>query len=181
MLKGHLKPTPPRCPNSEKCGWAQPVVPLSQSQRLRACSTIWRERSDSYRFSKPLKIQIVERARALIADEEHWCCRHFGEDANGSPVSPTSASAITWCGLGAVIAAAYELTHDLDAAHQLGHEALRPRYGAATVIHVHDVRGHAALLALFDEVIARRVKACPATRSEPQAKHRRQRQSLTPL
>ena len=50
--------------------------------------------------------------------------------------------------------AAYQLTHDLDAAHELGHEALRPRYGVATVIHVNDTRGHAAVLALFDEVIA---------------------------
>jgi len=53
-----------------------------------------------------------------------------------------------------VIAAAYQLTHDYDAAHRLGHEALRPRYGAATLIYVNDTRGHAAVLALFDEVIA---------------------------
>jgi hypothetical protein len=53
-----------------------------------------------------------------------------------------------------LVAAAYELTHDLGAASQLGHEAVRPRYGPATVIHVNDVRGHAAVLALFDEMIA---------------------------
>ena len=53
-----------------------------------------------------------------------------------------------------MIAAAYQLTHDLDAASQLGHEALRPRYGPATVIHVNDVGGYAAVLALFDEMIA---------------------------
>jgi hypothetical protein len=32
----------------------------------------------------------------------------------------------------------------------------RPRYGSATLIHINDVRGHAAVLALFDEVIAAR-------------------------
>jgi hypothetical protein len=53
-----------------------------------------------------------------------------------------------------VIAAAYQITNDSDAAHQLGHEAPRPRYGAATLIHVNDARGHAAVLAVFDEVIA---------------------------
>jgi hypothetical protein len=53
-----------------------------------------------------------------------------------------------------VIAAAYELTHDLDAAHQLGHEAMRPHYGAATLIYLNDSKGHASVLALFDEVIA---------------------------
>jgi hypothetical protein len=31
---------------------------------------------------------------------------------------------------------------------------LRPRYGSATLIHTNDVSGHAAVLALFDEVIA---------------------------
>jgi hypothetical protein len=80
--------------------------------------------------------------------------RHFGEDANGFPVSPTSDTAIKWCGLGAVIAAAYQLTHDADAAYRIGYEALRPRCGSATLIHVNDKRGHAAVLALFDEVIA---------------------------
>jgi hypothetical protein len=95
-------------------------------------------------LSKPLKIQIVERARALIADEEHWCRRHFAEDANGFPVSATSASAIKWCGLGAVIAAAYQLTHNTDAAYQVGYQILRPRYGSATLIHTNDEKGHAA-------------------------------------
>jgi len=53
-----------------------------------------------------------------------------------------------------VIAAAYELTQGYDAAHPLGHEVLRPHFSPATVIHVNDVRGHTAVLALFDEVIA---------------------------
>ena len=105
-------------------------------------------------MSRPLKIQIVERARALIADREHWCQRHLAEDMNGVSLSPTSAGAMKRCGLGAVIATAYQLTHDFDAADQLGLEALGPRYGAVTLIHVNDTRGHAAVLALFDEVIA---------------------------
>jgi hypothetical protein len=105
-------------------------------------------------MSRRLKVQIVERARALIADEKHWCRRHFGEDANGLPVSPTSASATKRCALGAVIAAAYQFTNDADAAYRIGYQALRPQYGSATLIKVNDVRGHTAVLALFDEVIA---------------------------
>ena len=105
-------------------------------------------------MSRPLKIQIVERARALIANEQHWCRRHLAEDVNGVSVSPTFAGAVKRCALGAVIAAAYQLTNDFDAADQLGHEALRPRYGAATLIYVNDTIGHDAVLALFDEVIA---------------------------
>jgi hypothetical protein len=91
-------------------------------------------------MARPLKLQIVERARTLIADEQHWCRRHLAEDVNGVSVSPTFAGAVKRCGLGVVIAAAYELTHDLDAAHQLGHEAMRPHYGAArTSLHFHSI------------------------------------------
>jgi hypothetical protein len=104
--------------------------------------------------SRPLKLQIVERARALIADEEHWCRRHLALDKNGVVVSPTSALAVKRCALGAVIAAAYQLTNDYNAAHLLGHEVLAPLYRAATLTHINDTRGHPAVLTLLDEVIA---------------------------
>jgi hypothetical protein len=103
---------------------------------------------------KPLKIQIVELARTLIADEQHWCRCHLAEDGNGVSVSPISSSAVKRCGLGAVIAAAYQLTHDFDTAHKLRHEVLAPIGGLVTFMHVNDNRGYSAVLALFDEVIA---------------------------
>jgi hypothetical protein len=105
-------------------------------------------------LSRPLKIQIVERARALIADEEHWCRRHLALDRDGIIVSPISPRAVKRCALGAVIEAAYQLTHDLDAAHKLGREALAPIGHPATLMSVNDSRGHSAVLALFDGVIA---------------------------
>jgi hypothetical protein len=111
-------------------------------------------RGGEFHLSRPLKIQIVERARALIADEQHWCQRNLANDMNGVPTFPSSPRAVKWCGLGALIAAAYQLTNDFDAADQLGHEALSPRYRAATLMQINDISGHAAVLALFDEVIA---------------------------
>ena len=105
-------------------------------------------------MSRPLKVQIVERARELIADEQFWCRRHFGEDVNGFAVSPTSASAVKRCGLGALIITAYPITNDRRAAHDLAIKAMRPLRGIATLVNVNDVRGHAAVLALFDEVLA---------------------------
>ena len=105
-------------------------------------------------MAKPLQFQIVEKARALIADEQHWCRGVLAQDASGASVLATSASAVKRCGLGAVMAAAYQLTHDFDVANELAHKALRPRYGVATLVHVNDMRGHGAVLALFDEVIA---------------------------
>jgi|SoiMethySBSTD1v2_1073268.scaffolds.fasta_scaffold87656_1 hypothetical protein len=105
-------------------------------------------------MARPLRIQVVERARALIADEQHWCRGELARDVNGEEVCPTSASAVKWCALGAVTAAAHELTHDLDAALDFAFKALRPQYGTATLVRINDMRGHAAVLALFDDVIA---------------------------
>ena len=105
-------------------------------------------------MARPLRIQVVERARALIADEQHWCRGELARDVNGEEVCPTSASAVKWCALGTVTAAAHELTHDLDAALDFAFKALRPQYGTATLVRINDMRGHAAVLALFDDVIA---------------------------
>ena len=105
-------------------------------------------------MARPLQIQIVERARTLIADKQHWCRGELARDVNGEGVCPTSASAVKRCALGAVIAAAHELTHNLDSANDFAFKALRPRYGTATLVRVNDMRGHAAVLALFDTVIS---------------------------
>ena len=102
-------------------------------------------------MARPLQIQIVEQARALIADGRHWCRGQLAEDATGAGVFPTSANAVKRCGLGAVIAAAYQLTQDYDAANEIAHNALRPHYGITTLVHINDVRGHAAVLALFEK------------------------------
>ena len=82
-------------------------------------------------MSKPIKVQIVERARALIADEQHWYRGNIAPDVVGVAVSPTLNGAVKRCNLGALISAAYQLTHDFDAAHELGHSALRHEVIAA--------------------------------------------------
>ena len=97
----------------------------------------------------------VAPARRLIAGEQHWCTHHLALDKNGIVVSPTSSLAVKRCALGAVIAAAYQLTHDFDTAHKLGHEAFHPIGRPAALMYVNDTRGgHSAVLALFDRLIA---------------------------
>jgi hypothetical protein len=105
-------------------------------------------------LSSPLKLQIVERARALIADESRWCRGELARDVNGVGVCPTSDMAMKRCGLGALIMAAYQITNDRRGVYDLAIKAMRPLHGSATLVNVNDVRGHAAVLALFDEVIA---------------------------
>ena len=109
-------------------------------------------------MARPLQIQIVEMARALIEDRDHWCRNHIALDAHGVSVFPTNPVAVKRCALGALIAAAYELTHDHDAADKLAYDALRPHCSSSTLIHINDMRGHAAALALFDGVIAMRAR-----------------------
>ena len=105
-------------------------------------------------MAKPLKLQIVEQARALIVDESLGARGKLARDVKGMGVCPMSARAVRRCGLGALIMAAYETTNDRRQAHNLAIKAMRPLHGSATLVNVNDVRGHAAVLALFDEVIA---------------------------
>jgi hypothetical protein len=104
--------------------------------------------------SKSLKLQIVEQARTLIEDERHWCRGVLARDQNGLSVCPTDDRVERRCALGALIAAAYQITSDHDQARDLALRAVRPHYGTATLVNINDFRGHAAVLALFDEVIA---------------------------
>ena len=78
---------------------------------------------------------------------------HVALDASGASVFSTNPSAVKRCALGALIAAAYELTHDHDAADHLAYEALRPQCGTSTLIYINDTAGHAAVLELFDKVM----------------------------
>ncbi len=104
-------------------------------------------------MSKALKLQVIEKARALIEDERHWCRGELARDMNAQSICPTDSGAKRHCALGALIAAAYQITNDLSRAHDLAISAVRPLYGSATLVNVNDVRGHAAVLALLDEVL----------------------------
>src|SRR5512143_369507 len=105
-------------------------------------------------MAKPLKFQIIERAKELIQDERHWCRGDLGVDASGDSADPTSSEAVRRCALGALIASAYQLTNNMLWAHDLAENALRPLCGSNTVVFTNDHRGHAAVLALFDEAMA---------------------------
>ncbi len=105
-------------------------------------------------MSRPLKFQIVERARALIENERHWCRNELARDANGRSVDPADQKAVRRCGLGALTAAAYEITNNRCQAHDLAIAALRPLHGSTTLVMINDIRGHSAVLALLDEVLA---------------------------
>ena len=104
-------------------------------------------------MSKPLNRPIIERARALIADENHWCRGALARDDSGRQIDPTEAMARRRCAYGALVAAAYELVSDLSQAHDLADAAAREIRGSSSLINTNDTGGHAAVLALFDKAI----------------------------
>ena len=105
-------------------------------------------------MAKPVNVLILERARALITDERHWCPGDMARDRFGYAVDPIDSAAEQRCALGALVAAAYQLSGDRSAARALAMTALRPLVGATALTRINDTQGHAAVLALFDEVLA---------------------------
>jgi len=105
-------------------------------------------------MAKPLKFQIIERAKELIQDERHWCRGYLGINASGDSADPTTGEAVRRCALGALVAAAYHVTNDRIWAYELALNVLRPLCGSNAVVLTNDHRGHAAVLALFDEAMA---------------------------
>ena len=102
-------------------------------------------------MSKPLSQPIIERGRALIADENRWCRGALARDESGRQVDPTDAVARRWCAYGALVAAAFELVGDLSQAHDLAVAAAREIHGSSSLINTNDTGGHAAVLELFEK------------------------------
>jgi hypothetical protein len=105
-------------------------------------------------MAKPTRLQILERARALIEDERHWCPGDLARDARGLSICPTDSNAAQRCALGALLAAAHQLMGDFKSAQEVAKIAMRPIIGAASLTHINDIDGHAAILTLFDLAIA---------------------------
>ena len=105
-------------------------------------------------MARPTRVQILERARALIADERHWCPGDLARDACGFPVSPTDGRAVQRCALGALLAAAHELSGDFTLAFNLATTATHPLVGATALTHINDAEGHATVLQLLDLAVA---------------------------
>jgi len=105
-------------------------------------------------MSKALNRTIIERARALIENENYWCSGALARDNSGRQVDPTDATARSRCAYGALVAAAFELVSDLSQAHDLADAAAREIRGSPSLINSNDNLGHAAVLALFDKTLA---------------------------
>jgi hypothetical protein len=99
---------------------------------------------------------VVARARALIANEENWCRGALAKDASNRNVDIIDPEARKWCAYGALVAAAFEFVEGLDEAHEFAAKAARKMHCCSSLINLNDIQGHAAVLAVFDEALAKR-------------------------
>ena len=99
--------------------------------------------------------QVLMNARALISSHAHWTRSKLACTADGRRVEPHDPSAAKWCAMGAILRAAYDLVGDGEEARRIGDEIDKRicptlwRLGGLPAIN--DVRGHAAVLAVFDK------------------------------
>lgn len=122
------------------------------------------------RDGKLTVVEVLEQARALIADQTHWCQNALAVDAEGCETDPSADDAMAWCALGAIYRASDSgilspAFDEADAALWRAIPTIRPGWTLdATVADVNDGLDHAAVLALYDCAIAeaRRQELVPA-------------------
>lgn len=102
--------------------------------------------------------QVLINARALIADPAHWIRGTLACNANGRKVDWSDPSATKWCAQGAIYRAAYDLVADQKEATRIGNEvakSLCPNpWFRGCLPAINDIRGHAAVLKVFDKALA---------------------------
>ncbi len=70
-------------------------------------------------MSKPLVLQVAERARALINDPRTWTQDAMARTRSNRHCGPTDASAVRYCAYGAILRAANDVGGDHDRSQHL--------------------------------------------------------------
>ena len=111
-------------------------------------------------MSRQLDSQVTKRARALIHKQEQWRRMVYAMDAKGERVDWCSEQASTFCAIGALRRAAFDLSGDRQHAIMVTNKIACKMTGIAhedlAVIkmkYINDAKGHAAVLQLFDTAI----------------------------
>jgi hypothetical protein len=97
------------------------------------------------------ELEQLQATRDLIADEKHFTKRAMARDGLGWPCDPSHPEASSWCVTGAwqrVTGATY---HDSENSYDQLMELCDNR----SIFAINDDPGHAAVLAMLDQAIAR--------------------------
>ena len=101
--------------------------------------------------------QVLIKARALIADPDHWTMNVLARNAAGYSAHWCDPSAAKWCAVGAIYRGAYELVGSKQEATRIGKEVAKgiaPIWLGRSLMNYELCRGHAAVLARFDRALA---------------------------
>ncbi len=67
----------------------------------------------------PTVVEIIRGALPLVENPKTWTTHETARDRRVFVLSPTSATAVRFCGIGALEKAAFDLTHDRAVAERL--------------------------------------------------------------
>jgi len=108
---------------------------------------------------------VIVRAREIISDPDRWTPASQAVDADGNWVRARQAKAVRFSGAGALRRAAMELIPDYDSsafkAADDAYWAVNTRWGRTVRydnLEFINEKGHQAMLAVFDEVLASKCK-----------------------
>jgi hypothetical protein len=105
-------------------------------------------------MSKPVPLLIIQRAREIISDEQHWCRGSYARGKAGISVAVNDPDAHRYCAMGALLLAASELSSDETIASSLAHDIAKIVSPTGSLVFVNDHYGHSAVLSLFDVAMA---------------------------
>jgi hypothetical protein len=108
-------------------------------------------------MTAPVQKQVLINARALIADPAHWTRSVLACTAAGDNIAWYDPSAAKWCAVGAIYRATYDLVGDPREATRIGKKVARsisPIWCCRSLMSINDLRGHKAVLAVFDKALA---------------------------
>lgn len=116
-------------------------------------------------MAKPILTQIIERARAYVADRSHWTRYTLALTRNNRDCEPSDAKAVRFCAYGALMRAGFDLTGDIHQARQLAGQAAIWMTGRASQEEAYETiytlndgtpkSSREAVLRLFDASLAR--------------------------
>ena len=95
-------------------------------------------------------LDLLQEARALLANAAHWTVRSYARDRNGQPIHPWEREAVCWC------------TYGAPERHGISGQSVEAcaflRVAASKLFeefpaHVNDVRGHFSVLRMYDRAI----------------------------
>jgi hypothetical protein len=120
---------------------------------------------EGFPLSKPIVKQVLERAHALVSASSTWTRYTLAMTGNHRECDPTDARAARFCGYGALVRAAFELTADEAQARRLAGQVAMRATGHATPVEAYEEiygindgppsSSRRAVALLFEEALAR--------------------------